>query len=51
MRSACLIHYIAFAALIIDIITAVVFIGIGTFYIVADCPFVGRSLHLSLGVV
>ena len=51
MTSACCIHYIAFAALCVDIISVVILVAIGTFYIVADCPFAGRSLRQSYDVV
>ena len=48
MAAAFIIHSIAFFALCVDLISAVVLIAIGTFYLIADCPFAGLSSALLL---
>lgn len=46
LKAAFCVYVFAFAALIVDLITVIVLVALGTYYFVEDCPF--RSKLISL---
>lgn len=43
MHLAFIIYVLAFAALIMDVLTAVLLGSLGTYYLLADCPYAGTQ--------
>ena len=48
MKAAFCIYVFAYAAVCVDLITTVILIAIGTFYLIEDCPYTGLLNFFSI---